>query len=145
MPAPPNCAPGARDFGSCEPTVRGLCNSIDTARRTCHVIKDEVVARVDAYDAIDVPALPCRTEPDAPFAKAAFAQMKYESAYVDWVNALNEATQVCTVGHALYVHNLALFEAHYATVVSTTDDLKRMCADEGAFDGEIPALSLIHI
>ena len=96
------------------------------------------MTRVDEYDAIDVPALPCRTESDAPFAKAAFAQMKYENAYIEWVNSLNEATQVCTVGHALYVHNLALFESHYATVVSTTEDLKRMCAEEGAFDGEIP-------
>ena len=36
--------------------MRGLCNSIETARRTCHAIKDEVVTRVDEYDAIDVPA-----------------------------------------------------------------------------------------
>ena len=138
MPAPPNCNPGARDFGSCEPTVRGLCNSIETSRMTCKSMREQVVDRVDHYDTITVGALPCRTEPDAPFAKAAYAQMKYESAYVDWVNALNDATEVCTIGHALYVHNLALFEAHYAVVVSTTTDLKKMCAEEGAFDGDIP-------
>ena len=92
MPFPENCAPGARDFGSCEPTVVGICDNIITSRQMCHAVKHHVVAAVDRYDAIEVGALPCRTEPDAPFAKAAYAQMKYESAYVDWVNARNEAT-----------------------------------------------------
>ena len=138
MPFPENCAPGKRHFGSCEPTVAGICDNIITSRAVCHAVKHHVVAAVDRYDAIEVGALPCRTEPEAPFAKAAYAQMKYEAAYIEWTNALNDATEVCTVGHALYVHNLALFEAHYAAVVSTTNDLKRMCAEEGAYNGEIP-------
>ena len=133
MPAPRNCDPGARDFGSCEPTVRTLCGSIETSRMTCKQMKDQVVDKVDHYDAITVGALPCRTEPDAPFAKAAYAQMKYESSYLDWANALNDATEVCTIGHALYVQKLGLFESHYAVVVSTTNDLKKMCAEEGKY------------
>ena len=138
MPYPENCELGAVDWGSCEPTVVGVCRDIATSRDTCMSIKDQVVDTVEKYDAIEVGALPCRTEPDAPFAKAAYAQMKYETAYLEWVDAMNDATEVCTIGHALYVHNLALFEAHYAVVVSTTTDLKKMCAEEGAFDGDIP-------
>ena len=61
MPFPENCAPGARDFGSCEPTVVGICNNIITSRQVCHAVKDQVVAAVDRYDAIEVGALPCRT------------------------------------------------------------------------------------
>ena len=80
MPFPENCAPGARDFGSCEPTVVGICDNIITSRQVCHAVKHHVVAAVDRYDAIEVGALPCRTEPEAPFAKAAYAQMKYENA-----------------------------------------------------------------
>ena len=80
----------------------------------------------------------CRTDPEAPFAQAAYAQMKYESAYLDWVDAVNDATEVCTIGHALWVHNLALYQAHYATITSTTNDLKAICAEEGAYDGEVP-------
>jgi len=139
MPLPTNCVSGTVDWGSCEPTVVGLCARIVDSRNTCKSIKDLVTHNVEKYDAIAVGALPCRTEPDAPFAKAAYAQMKYESSYLDWANALNDATEVCTIGHALYVHNLNLFESHYAVVVSTTNDLKKMCSEEGAYDGELPA------
>ena len=53
--------------------------------------------------------MPCRVAPDAPFAKAAYAQVKYEEAYTNWVDSVNDATEVCTIGHALWVHNLGLY------------------------------------
>ena len=136
MPAPQNCNPGSKDFGGCEPTVRAVCNNIELSRKTCKALKDQITSREEKYDSIEVGALPCRTDPEAPFAKAAYAQMKYESAYLEWVDAVNDATEVCTIGHALWVHNLALYQAHYATIVSTTNDLKAIRAEE--FDGEVP-------
>ena len=138
MPAPQNCNPGSKDFGGCEPTVRAVCNNIELSRKTCKALKDQITSREEKYDSIEVGALPCRTDPEAPFAKAAYAQMKYESAYLEWVDAVNDATEVCTIGHALWVHNLALYQAHYATIVSTTNDLKAICAEEGGYDGEVP-------
>ena len=138
MPAPQNCQPGKKEFGSCEPTVRGLCNNIELSRKSCKALKDQITTREETYDSLIVGALPCRTDPEAPFAQAAYAQMKYESAYLDWVDAVNDATEVCTIGHALWVHNLALYQAHYATITSTTNDLKAICAEEGAYDGEVP-------
>ena len=53
--------------------------------------------------------------------------MKYEAAYVDWVNAVNDATEVCTIGHALWVHNLGLYQAHYDAMENTIGDLKALC------------------
>jgi hypothetical protein len=53
--------------------------------------------------------------------------MKYEAAYIDWVNSVNDATEVCTIGHALWVHNLGLYQAHYEKMVQTVDDLKALC------------------
>ena len=138
MPAPRNCQPGKKHFGSCEPTARGLCDTIERSRESCMSLKDQITAREETYDSLAVGALPCRTDPEAPFAQAAYAQMKYESAYLDWVDAVNDATEVCTIGHALWVHNLALYQAHYATITSTTNDLKAICAEEGAYDGETP-------
>lgn len=127
MPAPQNCQPGKKEFGSCEPTVRGLCNNIELSRKSCKALKDQITTREETYDSLVVGALPCRTDPEAPFAQAAYAQMKYESAYLDWVDAVNDATEVCTIGHALWVHNLGLYQAHYEKMVQTVDDLKALC------------------
>ena len=35
--------------------------------------------------------------------------------------------EVCTIGHALWVHNLGLYQAHYEKMVQTVDDLKALC------------------
>ena len=40
---------------------------------------------------------------------------------------MNDATEVCTIGHALWVHNLGLYEQHYEKMVQTVDDLKSLC------------------
>jgi hypothetical protein len=76
-------------------------------------MQDELGHVTNEYDSLAPGVPPCRVDADAPFAKAAYAQMKYEAAYVDWVNAVNDATEVCTIGHALWVHNLGLYQAHY--------------------------------
>ncbi len=59
-------------------------------------MQDELQHVTNEYDALSPGVPPCRVDADAPFAKAAYAQMKYEAAYVDWVNAVNDATEVCS-------------------------------------------------
>ena len=39
---------------------------------------------------------------------------------------------MCTIGHALWVHNLGLYEQHYEKMVQTVDDLKSLCNNGGA-------------
>ena len=127
MPVPRNCDPDTKSYGTCEPTVRALCDNLGAAHESCAAVREHVAAKENAYDVLDPGAPPCRTEADAPFAKAAYAQMKYEAAYIDWVNSVNDATEVCTIGHALWVHNLGLYQAHYEKMVQTVDDLKALC------------------
>ena len=137
MPLPENCAEdSAKDFGSCEPTVKTMCDDIQAMRTQCQKIKAHVAAKEAGYNALEVGHLPCRTTPDAPFAKAAYAQVKYEEAYMNWVDSVNDATEVCTIGHALWVHNLGLYQAHYDKIRETTDDLIEMCdtANSGELD-----------
>ena len=43
------------------------------------------------------------------------------------MDATNDATEVCTIGHALWVHNLGLFQSHYEQIRATTDDIIEMC------------------
>ena len=128
MPLPAHCDPeSGKSFGTCAPAVFDLCDEIKESRDKCVELKQHVTAKEAAYDAMEVGHLTCRTSPDAPFAKAAYAQVKYEEAYTAWVDATNDATEVCTIGHALWVHNLGLYEQHYEKMVQTVDDLKTLC------------------
>jgi hypothetical protein len=128
MPLPAHCDPeSGKSFGTCAPAVFDLCDEIKESRDKCVELKQHVTAKEAAYDAMEVGHLTCRTSPDAPFAKAAYAQVKYEEAYTAWVDATNDATEVCTIGHALWVHNLGLYEQHYEKMVQTVDDLKSLC------------------
>ena len=127
MPIPANCDYTTKSFGACEPTVRSICNGITTYHHECETMQDELQHVTNEYDALSPGVPPCRVDADAPFAKAAYAQMKYEAAYVDWVNAVNDATEVCTIGHALWVHNLGLYQAHYDAMENTIADLKALC------------------
>ena len=127
MPIPANCDYTTKSFGACEPSVRSICNGITTYHHECETMQDELQHVTNEYDALSPGVPPCRVDADAPFAKAAYAQMKYEAAYVDWVNAVNDATEVCTIGHALWVHNLGLYQAHYDAMENTIADLKALC------------------
>ena len=128
MPLPAHCDPeSGKSFGTCAPAVFDLCDEIKESRDKCVELKQHVTAKEAAYDAMEVGHLTCRTSPDAPFAKAAYAQVKYEEAYTAWVDATNDATEVCTIGHALWVHNLGLFQSHYEQIRATTDDIIEMC------------------
>ena len=128
MPLPAHCAPDSgKEFGTCDPSVRNLCAEIAGTRDKCVELKQHVTAKEAAYDAMEVGHLTCRTAPDAPFAKAAYAQVKYEEAYTAWAAATDDATEVCTIGHALWVHNLGLFQHHYEQIRATTDDIIEMC------------------
>ena len=132
MPVPRNCDPDAKSYGTCEPAVRAVCDDLGASHESCAAVREHVAAKENAYDVLDPGSPPCRTEADAPFARAAYAQMKYEKAYIDWVNSVNDATEVCTIGHALWVHNLGLYQAHYEKMVQTVDDLKALCDNSTA-------------
>ena len=122
MPLPAHCDPeSGKSFGTCAPAVQDLCDEIAESRDKCVELKQHVTAKEAAYDAMEVGHLTCRVAPDAPFAKAAYAQVKYEEAYTNWVDATNDATEVCTIGHALWVHNLGLFQSHYEKIRATTE------------------------
>jgi len=149
MPVPANCDYTTKSFGACEPSVRSICNGITTYHHECETMQDELGHVTNEYDSLAPGVPPCRVDADAPFAKAAYAQMKYEAAYVDWVNAVNDATEVCTIGHALWVHNLGLYQAHYAKLEATTADLIQLCSgqnhtDEFDIDGAIADASLSY-
>jgi len=149
MPVPDHCITGDKSFGTCEPTVNHICGSLEVTHNNCEHTQRQSMAAEDRYNKHEVGTPPCRVDADAPFAKAAYAQMKYEAAYVDWVNAVNDATEVCTIGHALWVHNLGLYQAHYAKLEATTADLIQLCSgqnhtDEFDIDGAIADASLSY-
>ena len=127
MPVPRNCDPDTKNFGTCEPTVRALCDGIGSTHESCAKEREHTAAKEALYDQLDPGVPPCRSDADASFSKAAYAQDKYAEAHVQWVNAVNDATEVCTIGHALWVHNLGLYEQHYEKMVQTVDDLKSLC------------------
>ena len=127
MPVPDHCITGDKSFGTCEPTVNHICGSLEVTHNNCEHTQRQSMAAEDRYNKHEVGTPPCRVDADAPFAKAAYAQMKYEASYVDWVNAVNDATEVCTIGHALWVHNLGLYQAHYDAMENTIGDLKALC------------------
>jgi hypothetical protein len=124
MPVPRNCDPDTKNFGTCEPTVRALCDGIGSTHESCAKEREHTAAKEELYDQLDPGIPPCRTDAESTFAKASYAQGKYAEAHVNWVNAVNDATEVCTIGHALWVHNLGLYEQHYEKMVQTVDDLK---------------------
>ena len=149
MPVPDHCITGDKSFGTCEPTVNHICSSLEVTHNNCEHTQRQSMAAEDRYNKHEVGTPPCRVDADAPFAKAAYAQMKYEASYVDWVNAVNDATEVCTIGHALWVHNLGLYQAHYAKLEATTADLIQLCSgqnhtDEFDIDGAIADASLSY-
>ena len=145
MPLPAHCDPeSGKSFGTCAPSVADLCDEIAAARDKCVELKQHVAAKEAAYDAMEVGHLTCRSTPDAPFAKAAFAQVQYEEAYTAWVDATNDATEVCTIGHALWVHNLNLFASHYEQIRATTDDIIEMCDLSKDPDGKLVMSNVIE-
>ena len=149
MPVPDHCITGDKSFGTCEPTVNHICDSIEKTHNNCEQTQRQSIAAEDRYNKHEVGTPPCRVDADAPFAKAAYAQMKYEAAYLEWVNAVNDATEVCTIGHALWVHNLGLYQAHYAKLEATTADLIQLCSgqnhtDEFDIDSAIADASLSY-
>ena len=134
MPVPGNCAAGAKEFGSCTPTVTSVCGSISDTSAGCQKVSSEVVTKEGQYNNMQPGVAPCDA---APKADAVAAQGKYKEAYNEWVNAVNDATEVCTVGHALWVHNSGMYEKHYDELVEVTADLQAMCdqsSGENAFD-----------
>jgi len=137
MPTPKNCDPDVKNFGSCEPSVRALCDEIVGYHTECATLREHVASKEKQYDSMEVGGLPCRVTPDAPFAKAAYAQVKYEEAYTNWVDSVNDATEVCTIGHALWVHNLGLYQAHYEKIRETMNDLIQLCENFSQTDLDV--------
>ena len=127
MPVPDNCAEGKKNFGSCSPTVGSVCASITDVSDGCNTISEEINAERAKYTAMDPGASPCADTPGTPYKIASEKQAEYQTALNMWAGAVNDATEVCTVGHGLLVHNEGMYDRHYAVMKEITSDLKELC------------------
>ena len=127
MPVPDNCAEGKKNFGSCSPTVGSVCASITDVSDGCNTISEEINAERAKYTAMDPGASPCADTPGTPYKIASEKQAEYQTALNMWAGAVNDATEVCTVGHGLLVHNEGMYDRHYAVMKEITADLKELC------------------
>jgi hypothetical protein len=127
MPVPDNCAEGKKNFGSCSPTVGSVCASITDVSDGCNKISEEINAERAKYTAMDPGASPCADTPGTPYKIASEKQAEYQTALNMWAGAVNDATEVCTVGHGLLVHNEGMYDRHYAVMKEITADLKELC------------------
>ena len=127
MPVPDNCAEGKKNFGSCSPTVGSVCASITDVSDGCNKISEEINAERAKYTAMDPGASPCADTPGTPKTNASQKQAEYQTAHNMWAGAVNDATEVCTVGHGLLVHNEGMYDRHYAVMEEITADLKELC------------------
>ena len=127
MPVPENCAEGKKNFGSCSPTVGSVCASITDVSDGCNTISEEINAERAKYTAMDPGASPCADTPGTPYKIASEKQAEYQTALNMWAGAVNDATEVCTVGHGLLVHNEGMYDRHYAVMKEITADLKELC------------------
>ena len=127
MPVPENCAEGKKNFGSCSPTVGSVCASITDVSDGCNTISEEINAERAKYTAMDPGASPCADTPGTPYKIASEKQGEYQTALNMWAGAVNDATEVCTVGHGLLVHNEGMYDRHYEVMKEITADLKELC------------------
>ena len=142
MPVPENCAEGKKNFGSCSPTVGSVCASITDVSDGCNTISEEINAERARYTAMDPGSSPCADAPGTPMTVASQKQADYQTALNMWAGAVNDATEVCTVGHGLLVHNAGMYDRHYSVMKEITADLEELCAQsDGAnkfdFDGAV--------
>ena len=142
MPVPENCAEGKKNFGSCSPTVGSVCESIADVSDGCNAISEEINAERARYTAMDPGSSPCADAPGTPMTVASQKQADYQTALNMWAGAVNDATEVCTVGHGLLVHNAGMYDRHYSVMKEITADLEELCAQsDGAnkfdFDGAV--------
>ena len=127
MPVPDNCAEGKKNFGSCSPTVGSVCASITDVSDGCNTISEEINAERAKYTAMDPGASPCADTPGTPYNIASEKQGEYQTALNMWAGAVNDATEVCTVGHGLLVHNEGMYDRHYEVMKEITADLQELC------------------
>jgi protein-tyrosine-phosphatase len=135
MPVPDNCAEGKKNFGSCSPTVGSVCASITDVSDGCNKISEEINAERAKYTAMDPGASPCADTPGTPKTIASQKQAEYQTAHNMWAGAVNDATEVCTVGHGLLVHNEGMYDRHYAVMKEITADLKELCNQSNKENG----------
>jgi hypothetical protein len=131
MPVPENCVPGAKDFGSCTPTVSSVCSSLSDTFTKCNSASSKVKEDKKSYNNVDPGLSPCAGKPKN---DAAAAQQAYKTALNSWADALNDATEVCTVGHGLWMYNTELYDTHHQAMVEISEDLQELCSQDDKFD-----------
>ena len=131
MPVPENCEPGAKDFGSCTPTVSSVCSSLTDTFTKCNSASTKVKEDKKAYNELDPGSSPCAGKPKT---DAANAQHDYKSALNDWATALNDATEVCAVGHGLWMYNTEMHTKHHQAMTEITEALEELCSQDDKFD-----------
>ena len=94
----------------------------------CNAISEEINAERARYTAMDPGSSPCADAPGTPMTVASQKQADYQTALNMWAGAVNDATEVCTVGHGLLVHNAGMYDRHYSVMKEITADLEELCA-----------------
>ena len=131
MPVPGNCEPGAKDFGSCTPTVSSVCSSLTDTFTKCNTASTKVKEDKKAYNKLDPGSSPCAGQAKT---DADNAQQNYKTALNDWATALNDATEVCAVGHGLWMYNTEMHDKHHQAMVEISEDLQELCSQDDKFD-----------
>ena len=121
-----------RDFGVCEPAVKGICDTLQQSHDGCTSGSKAVVEKSNEYLSVDVQNAPCA----APIMEDTFASLKkYKLAYNDWAMAFNNASQVCKVGANIREYNGISFMSMHKSL----EDVERVAQDacaEDDFDAE---------
>ena len=69
MPVPRNCDPDTKNFGTCEPTVRALCDGIGSTHESCAKEREHTAAKEALYDQLDPGVPPAAATPTHRFPK----------------------------------------------------------------------------
>lgn len=98
---PSQCA-DSTTFGVCAPTVKNICDSMQSSVTSCKDGSTKAAKKSGTHDGIDVQNAPC----DGDIQKETLDALKeYKSAYNDWAMAYNNASQICKVGTGIFAYN----------------------------------------
>jgi hypothetical protein len=133
MVVPHDCEPGVKDFGSCSPTVSSICAHMKDTSTACNIVSSTVKQSKIQFNGIVPGPSPCA---GAAKTTAASTQQAYKQALNKWSDSINAASDVCTVGHGLWMYNAEMYNTHYAAMKEITEDLSELCESQEEFDVE---------
>ena len=128
---PSECADPTK-FGICAPTVKNICDSMQSSVTSCMDGSSKAAEKSAAHDGIDVQLSPCD---DAIQKETADALKEYKSAYNAWANAYNNASQTCKVGTGIRDYNSNLLSPLSGKLESVENAALAVCGEED-FDHE---------